>query len=217
MKTMERRYIPALSFRWLTPLYDPLLKWGMREETFKRRLIERAGIHSRDHVLDLGCGTGTLTLMLKQAVPGADVTGLDSDPEVLSIARSKSEEAHVGIQWDHGLAFELPYPDHSFDVVVSSLVIHHLTGEDKVRAFREARRVLRPAGALHIVDFGRPFSLLTHVQASVMKNLEQAADNFAGRIVIMLREAGFESVNETERFNTIFGPVWFYQAMKTKG
>jgi hypothetical protein len=50
-----------------------------------------------------------------------------------------------------------------------------------------------------------------------MKNLEQAADNFAGRITGMLREAGFESVNETDKFNTIFGPIWFYQALKSKG
>ncbi len=216
-RTVTRRYIPALSFRWLTPLYDPLLKWGMREETFKRRLIERAAIRPGGQVLDLGCGTGTLTLMLKQAVPGAQVTGLDGDPEVLSIARSKSEKVGVEIKWDHGLAFNLPYPDRSFDVVVSSLVIHHLTGEDKVRAFREVLRVLRPAGTFHIVDFGRPFSLLTRLQATVMKNLEQAAENFAGRIATMLRDAGFENVNEAERFSNLFGPIWLYQADKAKG
>ena len=67
MTTSESRYIPALSSRWLTPLYDPLLRWGMREETFKSRLIERADIQAGQHVLDLGCGTGTLTLMLKQS------------------------------------------------------------------------------------------------------------------------------------------------------
>lgn len=217
MTAQKERYIPALSFKWLTPLYDPLLKWGMREETFKRRLIERTSIQDGQQVLDLGCGTGTLTLMLKQANPGAHVTGLDGDPEVLAIARSKSEQADIDVTWDSGLAFKLPYPDHSFDVVVSSLVIHHLTSEDKVRAFREVRRVLRSAGWFHVVDFGRPFSPLTRWQAAVMKNLEQAADNFAGRIVPMLQEAGFGSVSEAEKFNTIFGPIWFYQALKSKG
>ena len=81
------RYIPALSFKWLTPLYDPLLKWVMREESFKRRLIQQANIHPKMKVLDLGCGTGTLTLMLKRAHPEAEVTGLDGDPQVLDIAR----------------------------------------------------------------------------------------------------------------------------------
>ena len=83
-------YIPALSFKWLTPLYDPLLKWVMREETFKRKLVQQANIQPRMKVLDLGCGTGTLTLMLKLAHPTAEVTGVDGDPQVLEIAREKS-------------------------------------------------------------------------------------------------------------------------------
>jgi ubiquinone/menaquinone biosynthesis C-methylase UbiE len=213
MSSQNATYIPALHFKWLTPLYDPLLKWGMREETFKRRLIERANIQAGQQLLDLGCGTGTLTVMLKQNSPEAIVTGLDGDPEVLSIAKAKAEQAGLEIHWDKGYAFELPYPDNSFDVVVSSLVVHHLTAVDKVRAFREVRRVLRPEGWFHIVDFGRPFSSLTRIQAALMKNLEQAADNFAGRIAGMLLEAGFESVSEVEKFNDIFGPIWFYQAL----
>ncbi len=217
MTTQEKRYIPALSFKWLTPLYDPLLKWGMREETFKRRLIERARIRDGERVLDLGCGTGTLTVMLKQASPRSNVTGLDGDPGVLSLARAKSHRASLDIAWDQGYAFDLLYPDESFDVVVSSLVIHHLTAVDKARAFREVLRVLGPAGRFHIVDFGSPFSPLTRLQTAYMKNLEEAADNFAGRIVPMLQEAGFESVGAAEKFSTIFGPVWFYQALKPKG
>jgi ubiquinone/menaquinone biosynthesis C-methylase UbiE len=214
MASQNVTYIPALHFKWLTPLYDPLLKWGMREETFKRRLIERANIQAGQQLLDLGCGTGTLTVMLKQTSPEAIVTGLDGDPEVLSIARTKAEQAGLEIHWDKGYACELPYPDNSFDVVVSSLVVHHLTAVDKVRAFREVRRVLRPQGWFHIVDFGRPFSTLTRIQAALMKNLEQAADNFAGRIAEMLLEAGFEGVSKVEKFNDIFGPIWFYQALK---
>ncbi len=62
-KSDEKRYIPALSFRWLTPLYDPLLKWVMREETFVCKLVQQANIQPRMKVHDLGCGTGTLTLM----------------------------------------------------------------------------------------------------------------------------------------------------------
>jgi ubiquinone/menaquinone biosynthesis C-methylase UbiE len=81
--------------------YDPLLKWVMREETFKRKLVQQANTQPKMNVLDLGCGTGTLTLMLKHAHPEAEVTGLDGDPQVLDIAREKSRGTNI--QWDEGL------------------------------------------------------------------------------------------------------------------
>lgn len=208
------RYIPALSFRWLTWLYDPLLKWGMHEETFKRRLIQRADLQPKMKVLDLGCGTGTLTVMLKLAAPQVQVIGLDGDPEVLSIARSKAQQLQLDIRWDYGMAYALPYPDDSFDSVFSSLVVHHLSGRDKVRAFREVRRVLRPGGRFHLLDFGEPFNLLTRLQASLMRHLEETRDNFRGLIVPMLREAGFADARQVERMGTIVGPVNLIEASK---
>src|SRR3989304_2980394 len=140
-KSDKKRYIPALSFRWLTPLYDPLLKWVMREETFKCKLVQQANIQPKMKVLDLGCGTGTLTLMLKRAHPEAEVTGLDGDPQMLDIARDKSRG--TDIQWDEGLASSLPYPDSVFDRVVTSLVIHHLVTDDKRRRSEEHTSDLR--------------------------------------------------------------------------
>lgn len=208
------RYIPALSFNWLTPVYDPLIRWGMREQVFKRRLLERAQVRPGQHVLDLGCGTGTLTIMLKLSEPQATVVGLDGDAQILSIAETKAAQAGAKIFWDLGLAYNLPYNDRSFDVVLSSLMIHHLSSADKLRAFREVRRVLKPGGAFHIVDFGRPNNVADRLQAAFMRQWERAADNFDGRIVPILQEAGFESTGERDPMGTIFGPIWFYQAVK---
>ncbi|HEY6073266.1 MAG TPA: class I SAM-dependent methyltransferase [Anaerolineales bacterium] len=208
------RYIRALSFQWLTPVYDPLIRWTFREQFLKHRLIERAGIQPGQRVLDLGCGTGTLTLMIKQAAPEALVTGLDGDEEVLEIAATKARQAGMQINWDHALAYDLPYPGKSFDIVVSSLVTHHLASREKQLAFKEIHRVLRRGGAFHILDFGRPFSPITRLQAALMQNLEEARDNFKGQIVPMLAEAGFSTASEEEKYTTLFGPVWFYQTQK---
>jgi ubiquinone/menaquinone biosynthesis C-methylase UbiE len=210
MTQRDSHYVPAFGLRWLTPFYDSFAKTFA--DPLRHRLLQGANIQPGQRVLDLGCGTGLLAIMLKQSTPEAQVTGLDGDEAVLSIARDKSRG--TDIQWDHALAFDMPYPDQSFDAVVSSFVTHHLTSADKVRAFKEVHRVLRPDGWFHIVDFGPPFNFLTRVQASVMKNLERTSDNFAGRIVPMLTEAGFSGVKEAEHVITFFGPVAFYRAVK---
>lgn len=202
-------YVPAFGLHGLTPFYDSFAKLV---NPLRRRLIQQANIQPGQRVLDLGCGTGLLTRMVKQSAPEARVTGLDGDEEVLAIARDKSRGTNI--QWDHALAFNMPYQDNSFDVVVSSFVTHHLTSDEKLRAFKEVRRVLRPDGWFHIVDFGPPFNLLTRAQASVMKNLELTADNFAGRILPMLIEAGFGGVKEAGHVVIFFGPISLYQAVK---
>jgi ubiquinone/menaquinone biosynthesis C-methylase UbiE len=208
------RYIPALSSDWLTPVYDPILRWGMREEFFKRELIQRSLIKPGMHVLDLGCGTGTLTIMLKQAHPEAVVTGLDGDLTVLEIAHIKATRAGAEIKLDQGMAFQLPYLDRSFDRVLTCLVMHHLTGEDKQRAFGEIYRVLRTCSELHVLDFGKPRGIYGGLASIFIKRMEQAGDNINGLLPIMMRRAGFEQVEELGCYQTIFGSLSQYRGRK---
>jgi ubiquinone/menaquinone biosynthesis C-methylase UbiE len=209
------KYIPALSYDRLTPLFDPVLRRTMRELELKRRLIDQARIEPGQRVLDLGCGTATLAILIKQIHPDAIVVGLDGDPKILAIAEAKAAKAGVDLTLDRGLAFEMPYPDQSFDRVVSSLVIHHLITENKRRAFKEVYRVLRPGGELNVLDFGRPHNFYTSIVSLLIRRLEEATDNVQGSLPAMIRDTGFDQVEVTQRFTTIFGSLSLYQASQT--
>ena len=208
------RYIPLLRYGWLTPLYDPLLRRLMPELALKRRLIDQAQIASGHRVLDLGSGTGTLAILIKQTNPGSEVVGLDADPKALALSHTKAPAAGVEVRFDHGLAFRLPYGDNSFDRVLSSLVFHHLSPENKRRALREVFRVLRPGGELHILDFGKPHHALARLVSLVMRRFEETADNIKGVLPEMLRQAGLTEVEVTAQQMTVFGTLSFYKGRK---
>lgn len=214
MSQHESKYIPALSFKVLTPLYDTFFKLTMREERFKGRLIKDANIRSGQRVLDLGCGTGTLSIMIKKAHPDSEVIGLDGDPQVLEIARRKAKETGASIQFDEGMAYQLPYPDGSFDRVLSSMVFHHLTTQDKERALAEIYRVLKPDGELHLADFGEPQGFYARSVSWLMRRFERVDDNINGRIPEMFVKAKF-SVAKTFEFSSLFGTLAFLRGSKS--
>ncbi len=213
-KAQSQAYIRALSFDWLTPLYDRITPLLLPEAALKRQLIEQARVGPHARVLDLGAGTGTLTIMIKRAHPDAEVVGLDGDAHVLEIARTKTSVAGLRLKLEQGLATQLPYDDASFDRVFSSLMLHHLNAADKRIAFSEVRRVLRPGGELHILDFGKPHNLPAYMISLVMRLGEHAADNIKGLLPVMLTEAGFAEVQETGHRMTVLGTLSFYRARR---
>ncbi len=207
-------YIPALGFSALTPFFDSLQKWGAKESTFKPKLIENAKIQDNFKVLDLGCGTATLTILVKKNYPSTEVSAIDIDTKVLTIAREKATEAKVKIAFDLGTAFNLPYPNNHFDRILSSLVFHHLTRENKIRTLREACRVLKPNGELHVADLGKPQNTLMLMPSLIMRHLEETEDNVKGLLPHMLRISGFEQVEENAKIMTVFGTVALYEGRK---
>jgi ubiquinone/menaquinone biosynthesis C-methylase UbiE len=207
-------YVHALRFPRLTPAYDALVAWTMGDEKLKALLAEQADVgHGR--VLDLGCGTGTLALMLARRYPEAQVEGLDGDPQILAIARRKMAAAGVDVTLHHALSWEADVPPGAFDRVVSSLFFHHLTTDDKRRTLDKVRTLLRPGGQLHVADWGRPQTPLMRLAffgVQLLDGFETTRDSVRGRLPDLMREAGFGEVEETRREMTIFGTLSFFRA-----
>ncbi|MDD5559113.1 methyltransferase domain-containing protein [Candidatus Methylomirabilis sp.] len=210
-------YIPALGWNFLTPLYDPLVRLTTREMSFKSRLLDEAGLDEAARILDVGCGTGTLLLLLRRRLKSLLAIGLDGDMNVLGIARSKAHRHVEDIAFVQAFCFAIPFADGAFDRVLSSLMLHHLTRSEKTRTLQEIFRVLRPGGELHVADWGRPHNLLMRALAFSVRlgdSFARTADNVEGRLPLLFRDAGFEDVAETARYATLFGTLSLYRARK---
>lgn len=210
----SKKFIPAMRFEVLTPFFDAFLRVVMRETELKSRLVAQLNLKAGENILDFGCGTGTLTVMIKKAKPGCMVNGIDVDPEVLEIAKSKARLENTDINFLEYDGITLPFADESFDKVATSLVLHHLSTAEKHTAFKEIYRVLKKGGEFHILDIGVPRSGLMRALSSIAKYFEPIEDNILGKIPGLVVGAGFVNVKETGSDNTLFGTVTFYGSKK---
>jgi ubiquinone/menaquinone biosynthesis C-methylase UbiE len=208
--TTQRAFVPAAGQdRWL-PFYDPLSKL-LGAPSALRALIAQADVRPGQRVLDIGCGTGTLAVMLKQSHPQIEVVALDPDANALDRARRKADQAGVEIRFARGFADAIPSPDASFDRVLSSFMLHHLTHDEQQATLAEVFRAVKPGGSFHVLDFAghdRPRGLI----ARLLHRDEDLHDHTEGRICAMLGAAGFKSGAEVGTRRTLFGPISFYRA-----
>jgi SAM-dependent methyltransferase len=204
------RYIPALGYRWLTAAYDPIVRWATREQTFKAALVELIDRAHVERILDLGCGTGTLAILLAERFPDATIVGVDGDPDVLERAVRKRAAGHENLRFDLSRVDRLPYQDNEFDVVASSLVFHHLDRATKQVSLSESLRVLKPGGRLCLADWGKPPNALMRaafLPVQLLDGFETTRDNVAGDIPRLIAAAGFSDPEEVARFSTPSGSL----------
>ncbi len=195
------------TIRW-AKRYDSVVRLMTlgKDKALRQISIERAQIKPGDHVLDVGCGTGDLTLAAKrQAGQRGKVFGIDAAPEMVEVAQSKATKAGIEVDFRLGLIEALPFPDDTFDVVLSSLMMHHLPEDVKAKGLREIYRVLKPGGHLFVVDMQRPVGLVSHILTTVMMHghLHSGVQD----LPVMMTEAGFTNIEISDFWLKMLGTV----------
>ncbi len=164
-----------------------------RIKHLRQQFLDFAQLRPSMSVLDVGCGTGELTLMAKTRVGHGRVVGIDAAPEMIAYARNKAAQAQIAVDIQLQPVERLAFPDSSFDVVLSSLMMHHLPDSLKSQALSEIRRVLKHKGALVIMDFRRPTTRWSHMLSTLVlhKHLATGVQDLEP----LLHHAGFTAID----------------------
>lgn len=209
-------FTPALGHRALTPLYDAAIALMTRERTWRAAFVRQIDPQAGDVIVDVGCGTGTLALMLKRLAPDARILGLDPDPEVRARARQKAARAGLDVIFEQGLAHDAGrFADLGVTKIVSSLVFHQTPMEEKRAGLAAMRAALAPNGALHIADYGLQRTPLMRALFRQIQELDGYANttpNAQGILPSLMTEAGFADVRETQVIATPTGSISLYAA-----
>lgn len=206
---MTRRYPPneptpitqGAVMNWQAPFYD----WGCRAvglgRNFRDKTLCHAALMSGEQVLDVGCGTGVLTRLAAQIVgPSGRAVGIDPAPRMIDVALAAAARTGSRAEFKLAAIEHLPFDDNRFDVVLSSLMLHHLPPDLKHDGLAEVYRVLKPGGRLVAVDIDRPVNPLWWVIIWPLLMMPMIATNLRGEIPNYLRDAGFEPVQSKGRW-----------------
>ncbi|MFZ1161550.1 class I SAM-dependent methyltransferase [Mycobacterium sp.] len=212
LKHHPHDYLPAAGRDAFLPGYDLLTRLFGFNRVYQQ-LIAQAELAETHRVLEIGCGTGNLTIRAKRTRPSAELIGSDPDPLALRRAQRKAHGI-TGIRFEHGYAQRLPYADGEFDRVLSSMMLHHLDADAKTAAAAEVFRVLRPGGRLHLVDMGGDMTAHDGLAARLVRHSQYAAGNLGDAIPRLLRAAGFDCAEVTTQRHRFVGRLTYYRATR---
>jgi len=193
-----KKFIPAMTYEFLTPYYDSILNiigFGHKQ---REKIVRLLGLKNRDKLLDVGCGTGSLLIVAKKLYPEITAVGVDIDEKILKIAKNKTQKENLKIEFIKTSADKLLFDDSSFDVVISSLVFHHLPLDVKKKTIGEIKRILKKDGQFLLVDFGKTDNPWINIFYQIVKflRIEEATtlkDNVDGKLPILLKQFGFKT------------------------
>ena len=219
MSDAHRDFVPALGKSGSLDRYDAAIALMTREKRWRSDLLRFAEPRPGERIVDIGCGTGTFAIALKQAARESIVLAVDPDPAVLEIARAKAEVADAEIQWFESMGDELDSIDalQQCDKIVSSLVLHQCPMDVKEAIAAQMFRLLQPGGTLFIADYGEQRSLLMRMlfrQIQLLDGFEYTEPNAKGCVPEILTAAGFEAVEEMRVIPTPTGSISIYGAKR---
>ena len=185
-----KRHGRGISLNGFSRYYD--LVTPAERSRFRRKQIELSGIRPGERVLDVGCGTGSLSILSRIAVgENGEAAGIDIAANMIAAARHKAQRAGLNIDFRVASVDNLPYPDGSFDVVTSTIMFHHLPIQIKERGLREIHRVLKTDGCFFLCDFLTPHPLTVPLMLLMFVWIPSTRYQLFGRLPKLIRECGF--------------------------
>ena len=212
-------YTPPAGYPILTPLYDIGVRLSTREKRWRRDLVDLIEPKCNEVLLDIGAGTGSLAPLLATKNPATTYFGIDPDEDAIQIARKKAGRAGIDAEFNHELfsvatVAKWPAPD----IATLCLVLHQVPYDEKLRLLCDINEALKPSGRLFIADYGEQQSRLMRVLfRATIQQLDGVSDtqpNADGALVPLMEQAGFLSITECKRYQTITGLILIYGATK---
>lgn len=211
-------FTPAAGRFAPTFIYDPLIALT-RERLWRTIAVAHLAPRPGDVIVDVGCGTGSLAVLIGRVQPQARIIGVDPDTAVLAIAARKADAVGVEVDWRTAMGDDLSaaVSAESVDAVVSSLVLHQCPMPTKQAIIAAMFAALRPGGRLVIADYGHQRSWLMRAAFSIVQLADGKTDtqpNADGILPDLLSDANFQDVREADVVSTISGSISIYVASK---
>jgi len=218
---LQNEFVPALRFKWATGVYDWLMEVFVKERELRERTITAMHSSPGETVVDFGCGTGSLLKALHQREEHVTLVGLDLDKDILKIAERKFAgspadqrpaffRANLSADLSSQQLTNLP----KADCLVSSLVFHHLTTEQKREAFKNTAALVKPNGRFILVDWGPGSTLVSKIGFMFVRlfdGLSVTRANAKGKLPSLMADAGFHLTTSRPLLNTVFGTIWLHE------
>jgi ubiquinone/menaquinone biosynthesis C-methylase UbiE len=215
----DRTFTPAAGRFAPSSVYDLGVAALTREAVWRPKLVEILAIEPGERVLDVGCGTGSLAILLKKRWPGVEIVGLDPDPAALSIAKSKADAADVDIEWRQGFASDAANAG-TFDKVVSSLVFHQVPIPGKRAGIEAMFAAAKIGGTVCIADYAQQSRRLMRLAFRFIQLIDGKADtqpNADGFLETELSKHFGKTVKPVFAINTPTGTISIFRQEKAAG